>query len=402
MKKISLLILVFSWFSILQAQVLTSVNPNMALQNQTLQVAVSGQNTYFNQGTSTAVWFSQGSSTYKFPTSITVTGPDLLIAQFGFNYGDPPGYYDVNVYDDVDGMIWLPASFFLAPGGNPPQLVSVNPDNAHQAQLLTVSISGQNTSFQQASQSVWFNQGSSLISAFSYTPVNDTILLADFFIPLNQPTGLYSTNVWNQLDGNMTLPSSFTVTPNPFYPALTMVNPDTVQGAPNADFTIHSTQTHFTTCWFFIVHMVGPGGTDYYPLHWSAVNDSTIYVFSADLSGLPQGWYNVIVKNDWDGELVLNNALYINQFAIGINPLEDNQFRCFPNPFTSQTYLTFPSSEVIQQIRCYQANGQLVLQSALNNQASPLLIGTARFTPGLYYLQVVTKDKTLLIKMLKQ
>ncbi|MFN4854449.1 MAG: hypothetical protein ACK5JC_08540, partial [Bacteroidota bacterium] len=47
--------------------VLLQVSPNSGTQGSSLSVNISGQNTHFGQGTSTQVWFSQGSSTLIVP-----------------------------------------------------------------------------------------------------------------------------------------------------------------------------------------------------------------------------------------------------------------------------------------------------------------------------------------------
>ncbi|MHC4189708.1 MAG: hypothetical protein ACYSUB_08595, partial [Planctomycetota bacterium] len=64
-------------------------------------------------------------------------------------------------------------------------ITSINPDNAQQGDSLAVTITGQNTNFLQGSGTidVWFSQGSSTISASSYSALSDTSLYADFDIP---------------------------------------------------------------------------------------------------------------------------------------------------------------------------------------------------------------------------
>ena len=44
------------------AQTISNVNPSIAMEGTTINVAISGQNSNFQQGTTT-VWFNQGSST---------------------------------------------------------------------------------------------------------------------------------------------------------------------------------------------------------------------------------------------------------------------------------------------------------------------------------------------------
>ena len=61
-------------FSMLNGQVLTSINPDNAEQGEFLNVTITGQNTNFDQGTDTInnVWFTMGSSTLNATNSYPI------------------------------------------------------------------------------------------------------------------------------------------------------------------------------------------------------------------------------------------------------------------------------------------------------------------------------------------
>ena len=189
--------------------------PVAGTQGQTLTVNISGQNTNFGQGSSTTyLWFSQGSSTIIYPNSILVNNSTNIDAEFAFSYSHPTGYYDVNVYNSLDGDMTLFSGFLLNTGLNPPQIIVVDPNSAYRGQTLLVNISGQNTSFDQGSSItfVWFNQGSSTIIYADLVNVTTTTeLTAGFIIPNDAALGLWDVNIYDQTDGVVTLNNGFRI-----------------------------------------------------------------------------------------------------------------------------------------------------------------------------------------------
>ena len=94
-------------------------------------------------------------------------------------------------------------------------LVSVSPATATQGQTLSVTITGANTHFSQATNTtISFSQGTNtIIKSGTITKINDTSLKADFSIPANTPIGNYDLNLNNYLDGSISLLNGFQVMP---------------------------------------------------------------------------------------------------------------------------------------------------------------------------------------------
>ena len=85
-------------------------------------------------------------------------------------------------------------------------LLTIEPDNAQLNESLFVEITGELTSFEQATEmTVWFSQGSSTIYAESYHPYNDTVMVAWFYIPVDAYLGIYDLNVNNEIDSEIKL-----------------------------------------------------------------------------------------------------------------------------------------------------------------------------------------------------
>jgi hypothetical protein len=211
-------------------------------------------------------------------------------------------------------------------------LTSVNPNAAQQGEILAVAITGNNTHFAQGSSttSIWlyppFQQGSN--TASSFYPVSDTLLIAEFLIPFDATPGLRDLNVYNNIDGTLTEPNIFTITP--YNPTLTTITPSAAYQGQRLAVTITGQNTHFLqgsscgqgspTTWF-----AGPGqGSSTTAFAWLSQGSSTIFsrdggapgneLVMADLY-IPEdanlGLWNVNVPNELDGLLTLPNAFRI-------------------------------------------------------------------------------------------
>jgi hypothetical protein len=91
---------------------------------------------------------------------------------------------------------------------------SINPTQGYKGQTLSVTISGQNTHFNQGTQTISFKQGTSTYFNGSNSTGTATSLLSNVSIPLTAPLGYYDLEVQNSTDGILSLANAFLVTPN--------------------------------------------------------------------------------------------------------------------------------------------------------------------------------------------
>ena len=213
-------------------------------------------------------------------------------------------------------------------------LTSVNPNAAQQGEILAVAITGNNTHFAQGSSttSIWlyppFQQGSNTASLFY--PVSDTLLIAKFFIPFDATPGLRDLNVYNNIDGTLTEPNIFTITP--YNPTLTTITPSAAYQGQRLAVTITGQNTNFLrqgspttafgqgspTSWF------GQQGSTTTTVVWFSQGSETIFSRDAGIAGdellmadisIPEeanaGLWNVNVPDSCDGLLTLPNAFRI-------------------------------------------------------------------------------------------
>jgi hypothetical protein len=236
------MVIVFAMPTTLTAQSLSSIDPNTAQQGESLGVAITGQDTHFDQAATMSIWFSQGGSTISaygyYPVDDT-----FMTVWFDIPTDAAIGLHDLNVYDDIDGSLTLTDSFTIVPFTQP-ELVSVEPNTVQQGQQLSVAISGQGTHFKQGTGTatdgtqVWFGQASMTTTVFA---VSDTLLFAVVETPEDAPTGgMQDLTVYNDIDGTLTLYDSVQITP--YNPMITSVTPKGAYQGQNLSVRIVSSQ----------------------------------------------------------------------------------------------------------------------------------------------------------------
>ncbi len=94
-----------------------------------------------------------------------------------------------------------------------PALISVSPDNALAGETLDIIFTGLNTHFSQASKTaVYFPfQQASLTIVNSYAVLSNTQIKANLTIPPTTAPGDYTANVYNEIDGDLTLVNGFKI-----------------------------------------------------------------------------------------------------------------------------------------------------------------------------------------------
>jgi hypothetical protein len=325
-----LIVILFATSAALIAQTITSIDPNNGQQGQSLGVGISGQDTHFDQAATMSIWFSQGGSTIYaygyYPVNDT-----FMTAWFDIPDDAAAGLYDLNIYNDIDGAFTLYDSFRITLGN----IVSVNPNSCQQGQILSVAITGQDTHFQQGTDfqqgsqtTVWFSQGSPTVYAENAWAVDDTLLIANFVFPRDATTGLRDLNVYNDIDGTLTLYGGFTITP--YNPVLASITPNGAYQSQSLSVTITGQNTHFlqgtdfqqgspTMYW-------SAQGTPTVSFVWLSQGSSTIYSRDAGAPGdtllmarfdIPEdanaGLWDVHVPTKGDGMLTLQDGFTIAQ-----------------------------------------------------------------------------------------
>lgn len=221
---------------------LVKVNPKKVPQNQHLKVSITGQNVNFKQGTST-VMFAQGTNTVY--GNVVNTKKKSLEVEI--NTSTPAGMYDAHVfyYDYTRSYaLMLPEALKIVEDKKP-AIHKISPKTGLQDELLTVKISGKNTNFAQATNTVYLTNNYYYIFAdFSYA-FDDKRLMAQFDIPSNAQPGMYTMNVYNAKDGFLSKENGFEIIGNSNTPEITNVTPNEVKQNEYLQVTVSGQNVNF-------------------------------------------------------------------------------------------------------------------------------------------------------------
>ena len=450
MKKIIFFIFLSCLMRISHEQTLTSVIPNSAQQSQLLTVSISGSNTHFTQATNTTIWFEQGSSTVISPFNIQAINNTTLSAFIQLSAQQSTGLYNLHVNSSIDGNLSLLNSFTVTANPNQPHLVSVTPSSASQGDVLNVTISGQNTNFNQGTSTItWFQQGSStIIYPTTQNSTSAISMTANYTIPSNAITGYYDTHTYNSIDGNLVLNSSFYINLPTTYSIQATAIPTSggsitgtgsytnnqsctltaniYSGYYFVNWTENGNVVSTNSSYTFIVNSnrnlvanFSPNNQYYisaivFPNLSGTISGSGAYNLNqlATLHATPfTAWYfdnwtenGVIVSHDSIFSFNVNtNRTVVANFKLLISVPEINQgndILLYPNPadkFINISLSTGMNDNTTVQI--YDVYGKLLINQIFRNN-SLLKLSVDCLKNGVYYVNVRQKDKSVLIKKL--
>jgi len=306
--KVSVFIFLLS-FSGIQAQTITSVDPNEGTQCQQLSIIVTGENVNFMQGTS-SVHLTQNGSDDIYPENNTVLNINQIQSDFYFSPDDQEGSYNVEAWNS-SGYIVLNNGFYLNPVANLPQLLSIDPDTALAGEAFEMDIIGEFTHFGQGyNQNVWLNSsyGSYLLNS-TLQVISPTHLKVGFVISSYSAPGSYSLYVRNELDGTLVMQDAFTLLTSSSSPELTSIIPDFAYQGSELTVTVTGRNTDFTqgSSLFYLVNinsLISPSNS-------TVINDTVItgdFVINFDES---VGYYDVLASNYGYGSVSLPDGFEV-------------------------------------------------------------------------------------------
>lgn len=166
-------------------------------QDESIQLYIQGSYTNFTRSNN-FIKLINGNSVVS-SANVNVINDSVVVANFSFSYFNREGYYSLELRNTVDGLITADSVVLLLQGLKPPKIVSITPSTATQGQSLSVTITGQNTIFQQGTNVLSYSNGSSNLSVSGANFVNDTLIVANVLIPSNASLGYYNFYLGNYL-----------------------------------------------------------------------------------------------------------------------------------------------------------------------------------------------------------
>lgn len=313
--KSSLLFMLFGLLTnALSAQSLTNISPDEGMQGETLQLTISGQNTHFDQATSVSVNLQQGSATIIYPFEIFTQSDQTLNAVFGFTWANDPGVYDLRVANEIDGVMMMYDAFEVMENPVQPELVSIVPNTGQQGEMLEVLISGQNTHFQASTTTVALKQGTITIYPLYSESMSDTEISSAFSFSNYHPTGLYDVYTYNDIDGELLLEDSFTLTEE-LDPQLAGIDPPGGIAGTMLEFDVYGENTHFMDATSILAYLSNSGG-QFINLEFDVLDNSHLQgtIILPYIS--PDGYYDLNVVNNIDGTLIIEDAFFLEENTV--------------------------------------------------------------------------------------
>ena len=315
MVKRCLIILVLGLFTtMLSAQSLTGISPDEGMQGETLQLTISGQNTHFLQATSVSVNLQQGTATLIYPYEISFQSDETLNAAFGFTWAHDPGISDLRVANEIDGVMMMYDAFEVLENPVQPELVSINPNTSQQGEMLEVFISGQNTHFQASTTTVALKQGTFTIYPLYSDAMTNTGIISTFSFTAYHPTGLYDVYTYNDVDGELELENSFTLTAG-LTPQLSGIDPPGGIAGTMLEFDVYGENTHFMDATSILAYLSNNSG-QFINLDFDILGNTHLQgtIILSHIS--PDGYYDLEVINNIDGTIVLEDAFFLEENTV--------------------------------------------------------------------------------------
>jgi len=291
---------------------ISSVTPLSAKQGDTITLKIKGLNTNFSSaGISTTIWLKQGSQQIN-GSNVVVVDSVTIQARFIFTYAYPAGNYDVYFYNLLDGTVTDAGGFLLNSGTSTPSIVSCQPNTGTQGELLTVSITGQNTNFQQGTDVIKLTNGSTSLSPQQSTFVNDSLIHSSFAFTTNNPTGYYNLSIQKSGSYTLSLNNCFFLNPATTTPSIVSVAPSSATQTTTVTLTITGLNTHFGHSGTTTTVSLKQGTFQINPTS-TIISDSLTIQSQFTLStAYPTGLYDVSITNTIDGTLLLTGGFTIN------------------------------------------------------------------------------------------
>jgi len=294
-----------------------SVNPSSSAQGSTVTLTITGLNTNFGtSGAPTTIWLQQGPLQIN-GSNIVVIDSLTIQAQFTFTYGNPVGSYDVYFYNILNGTVSDAGGFLLNTGPSVPAIVSCLPSSGTQGEFLTVSITGQNTVFQQGTDVIRLTNGTTVLSPQQSTFVNDSLIQSLFVFSSTNPTGNYSLSIQKGGIYTLNLYNCFYLNPDPTPPSIVSVTPSFADQGTTVTLTITGLHTNFDHIGTTTTTCLKQGTYQIIPISTVIIDSITIQAQFAFTYGYPTGLYNICATNTLDGSLVLTGGFTLNT---GPNP----------------------------------------------------------------------------------
>lgn len=274
-------------------------------------------------------------------------------------------------------------------------ITGINPDEGNAGGTLNVTITGANTHFAQASNTVSFYFFGATTTATwpnSLNVLNNQALMANITIPPGTPTGTYSFSVSNYIDGYLFSLNSFKV----LTPFINSIVPSEGAEGTTLNVTITGINTSFTMATNTTVRFYFSGSTPTatYPNNVTIQNDQTLTANLSIPAGISEGWYDFSVSNTLDGYMLKTNGFKVKAGSFSENIFLSRQFTIYPNPFNESFLINITNlRKESAVIRLYNSAGRLIdRREVILSPGDNSILYDSDLSQGIYFLMLESED----------
>lgn len=187
---------------------LTGISPTQGMLGTEINLTINGENTSFASADELIAALIKNSDTLYL--NVNAVDESTLIASVLIPYTANTGYYNLYVFNNYDGDLFLYNVFYIEPNPVCPEITSVSPDSIPVDYVSQVTINCQNTHFSNNNTEVWLTKGSQTIDASSVT-INSTLQLIVSLNTFSAELGFWDVNAKNDYDGHIILPQGIKI-----------------------------------------------------------------------------------------------------------------------------------------------------------------------------------------------
>ena len=345
--------------------------------------------------------------------SVQYWQPWNTLVRFVLPFGTPTEFYDVYLYNSLDGTMKLENGLQVTENPNMPSLISCDPDTVVQGGTIELYLTGNHTNFsfftswQDIQVSLRKSDDSTVVSGeYNYTTtygLSPAIVRATMALNYLLPPGKYDVITHDPLCGTMVLPEGLTILEGPAPPSVAGLSPNMLF-AKDSLFNLNLGQfilvsginTYFNSCAYIYI----TNGAYYSRLpYWHYYSNTSFDFFLYDIYKMPPGWYDFHFGN-WNENLVLTNAFHIDNPTVGIQEVEKSNMNIYPNPCTGKATLKLDKKAgAATDVLIINVSGQVIKRikpDLLENEIPLDLTGQPK---GVYFVNTATKKGVVVKKL---
>lgn len=365
---------------------IVDINPDNADQGWSGNVVIEGNETSWLDGVSSVVFkYSDNNSIVLTPSTFVVNSNTVITASFNIPTDQMVGSYDVF----VDALVETEA--FEVNEVQMPEIVEVNPDNGDQGWTGDVTITGDNT--------MWNNDGVSEV-IFKYSNDNSVTFIPVSFSVNSNTSITASLNISSdQMVGNydvfvdaLVATEAFEVNEMELNPEITMVSPDHAMQSATVIVEISGSDTQWTD------------GVNSLMLKFH--DDNSIMLSADNIMVVSDGQVDATFIIPFDQEVGLydvyvDDLMLVNGFTVDI--LDDiadnieNQINIYPVPADNFLNIDLPENA---QFRIVSLDGRVITGFENSNESNRLNISELK--NGVYFVQILSSGKYYSKKFIKR